>query len=1551
MTLALRSEVVDFLKKHTEPKRSPDELGRLGKYQLLHVLGIGGMGIVFHARDQLLRRDVALKVLLPEKIVDDEARKQFLREARAAATIKHDNVMPLLDANFIKDVIYLVMPFLAGSTVKQRVQKSGTLSVSELLQMARESAMGLAAAHEQSILHRDISPNNLWLEKRGDKFHTMLLDFGLAKVQNVKLQSTVTYQPQSQVGRSTRINASAAATTVKGTLGYMAPEQFDGKTSVQSDLFSLGATLFHAATGSPPFSGSDMNQMAMNNYQQEPSNVSKLRNDLPLRLQDLITKLMSRRSEDRPASAKEVVEECEAIQKSLAVHDKTTIVSPVVHKQTTIKIPFEKPARFKSPRFIWPLAAVGVALLIAILVFLLYPRTTELAKATTTGTAGTPISITVARPFHEKDLLIDLIVKKSTGELININEKDPRNIQGLPVVAGDQFQVQIRSESAPIYPYVIRFPSDGKAKPLYPWKHEAWDSHSVAGQESNLRIPAEANEVMSYENGPDGIETILVWALTESQPNFGKKLEEHFAQYIGQPATIDNYQGMLWHRNGLMLAQDPRFAMRGTEVSNDPVLRLKKTVEDARKALGGTNLMLTIAKQGKSGTPPASKSTPPAEPARVVPQRFPSPAKLNSKESPLGKVDLSRAMLLSSMLPHVNKILDEGNALLKAANFPAAKVKYDEAVKYMESKLEKDDPFINVVAQGLALYFVATGDPKSAERYATKHLRLMQNLSDHFPVFASLAKPGLVASLNTSSLIAELNGNMADALMYSRESLLLAEKVYPGDNEHHWLAICNLSASLFKQSNFAEAEVLARQALKMMESLTNTPANKAKFALELAKSQNNLGEVLRAQGRLDEAVQWLRSSVILREEAHLNPNDRALGIQNLAQVLADLGKFEEAIPYHQQAWDLLLQVFPQNHFPRGHPLLALVENNYAITLEAAGKADMARTFHDRAIKTNQKLYPLEFYPLGHQEFARSLSNYGAFLFRQGQKPEAIKHWQDALAMDLGLLNRELGLLSEAESFTLVSAVPANLNALLTATRDQPYDATLHALQWKAKSVVTKAMEDRRRQLAISEDTQAKQLSEQLQSTRQQLMVTLQTAVYDDTLRAKAKQLTEQKEELEKRLARRLREVHLPVADAHSTPEKLRTALPPGTAFIDLMLYSNLAQPGPDPKTFQQHYTAYVIRRDQAPVRIELGPAEPIHQALAAWRELITKQADPGNERQAARVFSELVFEPLRSQLPGGLKLCYLSPDSLLHQVPWSALPGSSANSLLLQHHPVSIVPHGNFLAQQLSTTNSPQFDGKMLVMGGLQYGTADNPATSFSYLPGTKQECELILELLHRVNTQQPINRIEATSNANEVLNDLAGCRIAHLATNGYYRATAGNRELSDLQRRSPMTLTGIALAQANVPSGTDHAHLLTAEQIVGKDLSQLQLAVLSACDSALGQATAGEGNQGLQRAFHIAGCPHTITALWKVPDQETSSLMSLFYRNLLVKKLPLHVSLQKAQLELMYRPEVHTELLPANRAATLEKWMKEATQPPSIPDSAARAKTGSWAAFQLSGK
>jgi hypothetical protein len=265
----------------------PDSLGRIGHYEVLEVLGRGGFGIVLRAFDEALQRVVAVKVLAPQLAATSAPRKRFLREARSSAKVRHENVVQVYAVEE-QPLPYLVMEFIPGETLQHRSDRTGPLEVAEVLRIGRQIAEGLAAAHATGLIHRDVKPANVLIE-RGPHWHVKLTDFGLA--------------------RAADDASSSQSGFIAGTPMYMAPEQANADPlDHRADLFSLGSVLYLMCSGRPPFRAPTTLAVLKRVAEDTPRPIREIIPEVPGWLCDIISRLHAKKPEDRFASAQEVAD-------------------------------------------------------------------------------------------------------------------------------------------------------------------------------------------------------------------------------------------------------------------------------------------------------------------------------------------------------------------------------------------------------------------------------------------------------------------------------------------------------------------------------------------------------------------------------------------------------------------------------------------------------------------------------------------------------------------------------------------------------------------------------------------------------------------------------------------------------------------------------------------------------------------------------------------------------------------------------------------------------------------------------------------------------------------------------------------------------------------------------------------------------------------------------------------------------------------------------------------------------------------------------------------
>ena len=354
-------EEIDFL----APAEQPNEIGRLGDYRVLEVLGVGGMGVVFRAEDPKLKRQVALKAMKPAVAASRSAKERFLREAQATASIEHDNIVRIYQVGEDSGVPFIAMEFLRGESLQTCLKREKKLDQRDVLRIGREIAQGLAAAHDRGLIHRDIKPDNVWIEAESGR--AKILDFGLVRAAGDDAGLTRTG-------------------VVVGTPKYMAPEQAQGQSvDHRCDLFSLGSVLYHLATGKAPFAGGNITATLMAVASEDPQAADEISPEIDPELARLIMRLLSKDPEQRPQSAAEVASAIKHIEARMAAEQSEaaehsslapTTSLPQIATRSVSEAPIQargaskgkqrsrrRPPRFPRPR-VGLLCAGGAALLL-----------------------------------------------------------------------------------------------------------------------------------------------------------------------------------------------------------------------------------------------------------------------------------------------------------------------------------------------------------------------------------------------------------------------------------------------------------------------------------------------------------------------------------------------------------------------------------------------------------------------------------------------------------------------------------------------------------------------------------------------------------------------------------------------------------------------------------------------------------------------------------------------------------------------------------------------------------------------------------------------------------------------------------------------------------------------------------------------------------------------------------------------------------------------------------------------------------------------------------
>jgi serine/threonine protein kinase len=281
---------------------------RLGSYEVIALIGEGGMGQVYRARDSRLGRDVAIKTLPAALVADDDRRRRFVQEAKAASALNHPNILTIYEVGDADGVSFLATELIDGRTLRARLG-SGRLALKEALDLAMQASAGLSAAHAAGIVHRDIKPENVMVRHDG---YLKILDFGLAKLTETA--------PAEDADAATTMAVKTSPGVVMGTARYMSPEQARGlPVDARSDIFSLGAVMYEMLAGRPAFDGETANHVVVSVLEHEPPPLSELVPDTPPELERIVSKALAKDVDERYQTTRDLAVDLKRLKQRLEI--------------------------------------------------------------------------------------------------------------------------------------------------------------------------------------------------------------------------------------------------------------------------------------------------------------------------------------------------------------------------------------------------------------------------------------------------------------------------------------------------------------------------------------------------------------------------------------------------------------------------------------------------------------------------------------------------------------------------------------------------------------------------------------------------------------------------------------------------------------------------------------------------------------------------------------------------------------------------------------------------------------------------------------------------------------------------------------------------------------------------------------------------------------------------------------------------------------------------------------------------------------------------------
>jgi len=801
--------------------------------------------------------------------------------------------------------------------------------------------------------------------------------------------------------------------------------------------------------------------------------------------------------------------------------------------------------------------------------------------------------------------------------------------------------------------------------------------------------------------------------------------------------------------------------------------------------------------------------------------------------------------------------------------------------------------------------------------------------------------PSLADSLNGLALLHEDMGHHKAALPILQQALAIRKASQGEKTAEYATALNNLGRVHHGMGDSKAALLLFREALRRYDdSLGKGHRFRAICYNNIAQVLVALGDHKEARLNLELALAINKATVGERHPGYANC------LNNLGLLHDSLGQHEAALPLLSRARDLWRDLLGETH-----PLHAASLHNLAGVHKDMGH-------HEDAIRLYRQASALQKDALGdtHPAQARTLNNLAAVFAASGDDANALVASERAMTLTLARLRDLASVQSDRQQFAAAALLRQHLDVRLSipdAPRHTP--AAAYSLAWKGALLARQ--QERRLFLSLTSDEATRGAAERLQSVTRQLVA---LRLSPGATREKAEAMEREQDDAQADLARRSDAFRSRRSAGPTTPERLAASLPDGAALVDFLFFRRhgLKGAGGKPRVEAQ-LAAFVTRPGRPAVRVDLGTAAGVEEAVLAWRALLLVRRP---DAAAGARLKALVWSPLEKHLAGA-KVVLIGTDGVLGTVPFAALPGKKEGAYLIEELAVAAAPLPSAIPDLMTPRpEAARLPPSLLVAGDLRYepGEGDRPARagtdtptaartgreSFARLPATAAEADDVrasFQGLFKGGSVTPFKGASATKAA--VRKALSSVRYAHLATHGFFapeavKSAVGEREGTGWH---PLLLSGLALSDANrAPKSGEEDGILTALEVAEMDLSGLELAVLSACETGLGKVAGGEGVLGMQRAFQAAGCRSVVSSLWSVDDRATRDLMAAFYRGRWDAKSPLPAieALRRAQLA-MLRADPRMIADGVRRGMVREDDVKAGT---------ARVPPFYWAAFVLSG-
>ncbi len=833
--------------------------------------------------------------------------------------------------------------------------------------------------------------------------------------------------------------------------------------------------------------------------------------------------------------------------------------------------------------------------------------------------------------------------------------------------------------------------------------------------------------------------------------------------------------------------------------------------------------------------------------------------------------------------------------------------------------------------------------------------------------------PDYARSLNNLAYCYQQNGRNEKALPLFVKVRELQYKNRGEKHSSYALSLNNLASCYSDLGQYEKALPLYLQSNDLQRNLSGEKH------LGYAVSLNNLASCYAKLNRNDTALPlFIQAQMIFRSLRGENHSDYTRSINNLAECYTKLNDYKKALPLFEQARETVRKIKGENSSD-----YALSLNNLASCYSKFGQNEKALPLFLQSMELTSKL------SVGNRsDYASSLYNLASCYSKLDQKNKALKLYHQAVSIMQMELNNTAVVLSEQEQISYQQTVLFYLdNYFDTAIQVNANPVEIYEVVLNVKGSIMarqRALRWQRNLLAQTDPqiraliTQLKQLSSQISFiSRRGTIPGSENRKQSEEMKEYIAQLSQQRENLESQLAQKLpdwQKWHQPI-----TFETIQRFLPKHSALLDFSVIFSQSK--------DSYIIGFYIPKNGSVQMKMLGKTDDLVTAISSWRNTIQHRYEPIEfTNDPAIILRERLLVPWLKEW-SNFETLFISTDGVLGNIVFTALPGKNSKKFLIEEKTVALLPVVKLLPEFYSnrTRQHKENQSKLMLYGGIEYGeikkgkSKPGPLTNspvqgsvelreiaWPKLPATKIEIESIAALFDETHPNQ-LKTVRSGKEANKAnfVNDLLQSEIAHIATHGFFELMAnGNtspRQLNPTNQSEfmvnqaninrlvhPGVQSGLVLAGANQPTDQEDG-IITALEIAELDLSYINLAVLSACETGLGKEVTREGTIGLLRAFQIAGCKNVIASSWEIGDRSTAAIMKLFYWNHWQKKQSPLEALRQAQLGVMDHQDLIDKL---GRGIALKniKIDSDGKKISKKNPKSLRATVGQWASFSIAG-